>query len=223
MRLVPTTARSIAASAGFAIAVVACTSTQNSTQSLATQPPPDSTYQCYYPYLDDFRVTGMGNFDCQFYLLEAGTKKVRPFTRYILQIRPPEDSYKGLHSKPVVQLEGITDSLGRSGIVRTLFPITPELVRFVEVIGHGPYSGGDRALNPIDGHGGRDLLYHYSSCEARFMGISDEQGYTPEFKAEKSCEYEVVFAACRGHTCTIEDARKLVAAHPTSQVQIVGL
>lgn len=211
MKFVHTTARCFAASAGFAFAVVACTSTRISTQSPPilppTLPPPNSTYQCYYPQLDGFQATGLGNFECQFYLLEAGTKKVRPLTRYILQVRSPEDPARGPHSKPVVQLEGITDSLGRSGIVRTLFPITPELVRFVEVIGHGPYRGGGRALNPIDGSGGRDLLYQYRSCAGRFMGISDEQGYTPEFMSEKSCEFELSFLACRGHKCTTEDAR----------------
>jgi len=176
--------------------------------------PITSSYECRMEPVAGLLTKGEGAYGCYFYLLAAGTDRVRGNTPYLLQIYAPRKTPSDKKTL-VVELLGVTDEQGRSEIVRAPFPIVPNLVRFVEVIGTGPYNGSGSIHRGTDGEPVPNVLYYYNSCNGQSIGLTDEQGHTPLFKTKESCKYEVTFAACRGkNKCTEEDVTSRTSKQP---------
>lgn len=188
--------------------VAGCAPTGVSEPKIVPASPPSSSYDCRTDPVDGLPTAGEGNYGCHFYLLAPGSKRARANTPYMIQVYAPGQV---LSKEEVVsvELQGVTDAQGRSGFVRAPFPITPKLVRFVEVIGSGPYSAGSQFAWPTDGKGAADFMYHFHSCVGDFFGLTDEQGYTPMFTTKESCVYDVTFIQCPDRTCTEEDVARM--------------
>ncbi|MEO6920639.1 MAG: hypothetical protein ABI171_16790 [Collimonas sp.] len=154
--------------------------------------PSTSSYECRPKPVDGLPSTGNGAYGCHFQLHDTVTKGILANTPYWLDVYAPSKpgSPKG---EPVATLNGVTDSQGRSGFVRAPFPITPEMVRFIKVIGTGPYGRSPRLLSPINGLGVPGALYQIKYCGGELSGTADEQGYAPMFNSESSCKIEARF------------------------------
>jgi hypothetical protein len=188
--------------------VAGCASTRVSEPQIVPARPPSSSYDCRTDPVDGLPTAGEGNYGCHFYLLAPGTKRVRANTPYMIQVYVP-GQVQSKKEAVSVELVGVTDAQGRSGFVRAPFPITPKLVRFVEVIGSGPYSAGSQFVRSTDGNGAADILYHFHSCKGDFFGLTDEQGHTPMFTTKESCAYDLTFAGCLDRTCTEQDVARM--------------
>ncbi|WP_317205716.1 hypothetical protein [Janthinobacterium sp.] len=151
-----------------------------------------SSYECMAKPVDGLPTAGSGAYGCHFQLHDPATKATLPNTPYWLDVYAASKpgSPRG---EAVATLNGLTDAQGRSGFVRAPFPITAELVRFVKVVGSGPYSRSPRLLRPTDGRPVPGLLYYVKTCEGVFEGTADEQGFAPLFRAKTSCEMTASF------------------------------
>jgi hypothetical protein len=154
--------------------------------------PSTSSYECQPTPVAGLPTAGSGAYGCHFQLRDTVTKAILANTPYRLDVNAPAKP-GAARGETVATLDGVTDSQGRSGFVRAPFPIKPELLRFVKVIGSGPYGSSPRLLSPITGLAVPGLLYHVKTCEGTFNGAADEQGYAPMFNTKTSCAIDATF------------------------------
>lgn len=159
-----------------------------------------SSYECRPTPVDGLATAGDGAYGCHFQLLDAETKGVLGNTPYSLDIYAPAKS-KGADRLPLSTLKGVTDAHGRSGFIRAPFPIKPEDVRFVRMLGTGPYGRSPRLVRATDGSGSAGINYYVKGCGYDRKGITDEQGFSALFLAETECKLEGTFYSCRGGKC----------------------
>lgn len=159
-----------------------------------------SSYECRPTPVDGLPTAGDGAYGCHFQLLDAETKGVLGNTPYSLDIYAPAKT-KGAERLPLTTLKGVTDAHGRSGFIRAPFPIKPEDVRFVRMLGTGPYGRSPRLVRPTDGSGSAGINYYVKGCGYDRKGITDEQGFSALFLAETECKLEGAFYSCRGGKC----------------------
>ena len=159
-----------------------------------------SSYECRSTPVDGLPTAGDGAYGCHFQLLDAETKGVLGNTPYSLDIYAPAKT-KGVERLPLATLKGVTDAHGRSGFIRAPFPIKPEDVRFVRMLGTGPYGRSPRLVRPTDGSGSAGINYYVKGCGYDRKGITDEQGFSALFLAETECKLDGVFYSCRGGKC----------------------
>ncbi len=159
-----------------------------------------SSYECRPTPVEGLPTAGDGAYGCHFQLLDAETRDVLGNTPYSLDIYAPAKS-RGEGSLPLVTLKGVTDVHGRSGFIRATFPIKPENVRFVRMLGTGPYGRSPRLVRATDGSGSAGINYYVKGCGYDRKGITDEQGFSALFLAETECKLEGAFYSCRGGKC----------------------
>ncbi|MBB5606029.1 MULTISPECIES: hypothetical protein [unclassified Janthinobacterium] len=151
-----------------------------------------SSYECRSTPVDGLPKAGDGAYGCHFQLRDTETKQILPHTPYSLDVYAPVET-KGAEKLPLVTLKGITDAHGRSGYVRAPFPIVPERVRFVRMVGTGAYGRSPHLIRPTDGAGVAGMNYQISGCGWDKHGITDDQGFTPLFLSETSCTFKTIF------------------------------
>ena len=139
-------------------------------------------------------TSGKGQYGCHFYLHRPETQQILANTPYYLAVYPA--SAKGrTRNEPLVVLTGVTDARGRSGYVRADFPIIPEQVQFVEMIGSGQIGQTPRLIRPTDGAVMPGMRYLIKWCGKEYTGITDEQGNAPRLSSNEPCQFEVRFFA----------------------------
>ena len=159
-----------------------------------------SSYECRPTPVDGLPMTGEGAYGCHFQLLDTETKAILVNTPYSLDIYAPAKS-AAAETVFFATLKGVTDAHGRSGFIRAPFPITPERMRFVRVLGSGPYGRSPRLLRPTDGLGVAGMHYHVTGCGYDQTGITDEQGLAPLFLSASECKLKAAFYMCRSDKC----------------------
>lgn len=159
-----------------------------------------SSYECRPMPVDGLPMAGEGAYGCHFQLFNTETKEILVNTPYSLDVYAPAKS-AAAETVFLTTLKGVTDGHGRSGFIRAPFPITPERMRFVRVVGSGPYGRSPRLVRPTDGLGVAGVNYHVKGCGHDQKGITDEQGRAPLFISESECKLEGTFYTCRNGKC----------------------
>jgi hypothetical protein len=155
--------------------------------------PPTSSYACQARQVRGSPTAGQGEYGCHFQLRHPETDKVLANTPYHLDVYPPAEGDK--EPRPSATLVGVTDAQGRSGFIRSPFPITPERVRFVEMMGSGPHGVSPRLVSAVDGKSIPASKYYVTWCGgAPYNGVTDERGNGVMFSSPtKTCQIKVVF------------------------------
>lgn len=159
-----------------------------------------SSYECRPMPVDGLPMAGEGAYGCHFQLLDTETKEILVNTPYSLDVYAPSKSAAS-ETPFLTTLKGVTDAHGRSGFIRAPFPITPERIRFVRVVGSGPYGLSPQLLRPTDGAGVAGMHYHVTGCGYDQTGITDEQGLAPLFLSVSECKLKAAFYMCRNGKC----------------------